>query len=173
MSLNHSSSIADISSKKIRKKIKKIKKDIGDNVATYNRSIFLNNNYNKWTWEYIKVCIVFVGFAFFIILFYKLQLFIIVYILFFILIVMLLLMFSNLHRHDGTNFDEINQSTYKMISGESVKKYNETVLEKSANKANEPVAYCIGSKCCAIGTEWDVVEAKCVRDNNHNNNNNK
>jgi hypothetical protein len=161
MSSKKCSTISDISSKKIRKKIKEIKKDMNDNIVTYNRSISLNDNYNKWTWEYIKVCIVVVVFIFFILLFYKLQLFIVVYLLFTILICLLLVMFSNLHRHDSTNFDEINQGTYQMMSNESVTKYNTAVLEKSVK---EPVPYCIGSKCCDTGTVWNDVESKCKVD---------
>jgi hypothetical protein len=75
-------------------------------------------------------------------------------------------MFSNLHKHDGLNFDEINQSSYHMISNESVNKSNAkkwTGSTTTKNSINEPVAYCIGSQCCDNGTEWDVEKLKCIR----------
>jgi hypothetical protein len=163
MSLKHcSSSSSSITSKKIRKKIKRIKKDINDNATSYNRSIFMNNNYNKWTWEYIKVLIVFIVFLSGILFFYKLQFFIIAYSLFGILVLVLLFMFSNLNRHDSVNFDEINQNTYKMMSNESVNKYNTTILQNVDKVTKEPVAYCTGSSCCDTGTTWDIVKSKCV-----------
>lgn len=147
--------------KQIRKKILDIERDISDNVITYNRSIMLNNNFNRWTWEYIKILLVFLGFLFVVVFFYKLQLFIIVYIITVIGSFSLLLLFSNISNRDDNNFDEINSNRYTMISNQNISKMNDEVLNK--NIPTEPVPYCIGSKCCFTGTVWDSKEAKCVK----------